>query len=84
MNGGRFVTNPGVPPWDVALPRESRGWDTYANMQGPATAWIVVKPVPVLSGPAGSWSTGPGGGWQYKLPKSVEWLRLHGYLRLAG
>ncbi len=47
-------------------------------------SYEVLKPFPVKSGQISPYYFQKGGGVQYILDKSVEWYRIHGYLRLTN
>ncbi len=81
---GRYITDPGMPPWDISLPPDSPGWQIGGQR------YIVKKPITgVKKGPAAPWDwgknnpnlnpkphkdqdPGKGGGIQYKLPRSID------------
>ncbi|WP_183902224.1 TNT domain-containing protein [Rhizobium metallidurans] len=45
-----------------------------SSAYGPYTFLIVLKPLPVLSGPSASWFNQPDGGMQFKTKLSVQEL----------
>jgi RHS repeat-associated protein len=44
----------------------------------------VVKPLPVMRGPAAPWFGQPGMGTQYMPAQSAAWLEAHGYIKWVG
>lgn len=75
---GDFVADEGTPFGDRALPPDSLGKDYHL--------YETTKPFDDASGYPTVGSTAPafeqpGGGIQYKLPRSVQWLREHGYIQ---
>lgn len=76
--GGDFTASPGTSFPQRALPPDSLEKDYHV--------YETVKPFDSISGYPQYGETAPafgqsGGGMQYKLPRSVQWLRENGYLR---
>ncbi|MGB9780294.1 TNT domain-containing protein, partial [Caldanaerobacter sp.] len=47
----------------------------------PYNVYEVIKPFEALEGKTASWFNQPGGGIQYKMPKTIEELINKGYIR---
>lgn len=72
--GGHFASPPGTPFPQRSLPNSS--------LDGPLNTYEVVRPLPgVVTGKAAPWFDQPGGGGQYKLPMSIEYLLENGFIR---
>lgn len=71
---GAFASPTGVPFGQRALPNSS--------LNDPYTTYEIVLPIPgVNSGVAAPWFGQPGGGTQYQLPFSIDYLIDNGFIR---
>jgi RHS repeat-associated protein len=74
---GHFVSPTGTP-------FEQRSLEAH-KATGPYESYRVVKPIEqVNAGRTVPWFDQPGGGIQYELQESVEWLLEHGYLEVES
>jgi hypothetical protein len=72
--GGEFASPVGVPFEQRSLPGLSA--------EAPYASYEVVRPVPgVQTGAAAPWFGQPGGGTQYKLPFTIDYLLKNGFIR---
>jgi hypothetical protein len=75
FRGGTFASPEGTPYAARAL--------APGTASKPYEVYEVVKPIDVDSGIVAPWFGEAGGGFQYELPRSVEWLLDNGYLKVV-
>ena len=74
-DGGDFVAQTGTDFAQRSLPQSSGN--------RPLTTYVVVREIPnVQSGQTAPWFGSPGGGFQHKLPNSINYLLDNDFIRI--